>query len=211
MKKNQLIAIGVAVAVVIIGGIAAVMWKGQKTTNNPSADQSANQNEISGEAPNLQVPDPVTGDYTDAGQNYKSVIPEGWYGYESPQGVTLFAKVNNLSQIDLNTNPDIGPTFIAGVTNITDTGASTPDEWLELNGVTGDNQNELIIESEEVELAGKNFWRIVQDSNTELGNIVHYLYFSANNRLISLSHYPYVEGSSESADFEEFVKSIEEL
>jgi len=141
---------------------------------------------------------------------YSLAIPDGWYAH--PQDVSvIFTMDEVLDRPQQTEGYALGESFIVIVHDFVpgDT-ITTYEDWLDLYGFT--ESNPLYVSSENVVVNGLPMLRVVSGAAGAGGNTLTYVYFADIQRIVTLYHYPYVQGSEATQAFESAVRtfSVEE-
>lgn len=138
--------------------------------------------------------------------NYSVDVPLGWFSHKNGSTV-IFTQDPDL-EIPANTELyAIGDNFYITVSNITDIeGITTYEDWLDINGMT--TKSEMFVESHPVDIGGYEMLRVVTEGAGVSGNVLSYVYFVDNQRVVTLSQFPYESESNISKVFESVVKTF---
>jgi len=124
---------------------------------------------------------------------------DGWYPYENNNSV-FFTHDENLV---IPTNTDgfaIAPWFQITVDTIDVSEIFSKNLWVE--------GSEFLVSRDLVSIKGIEATRVVTKAAGADGEVLHYVFVSDDDRVFTLSHYPYVQGSIDTEDFEMAVKTF---
>lgn len=146
--------------------------------------------------------------YADAQGRFTATIPAGWYPHEA--GAMLIVTPSETFTLPQGTEGyAIGQQFTVREGRLDEiTGARTFEDWMRGNGMA--DGSEWLVERSTVTLEGESYQRVVMRAATADGETLTFVRETAPGRYVVISHYPYVAGSAESADFEDFAASVRE-
>jgi len=124
--------------------------------------------------------------------------PEGWFSYENNDGVFF----THDEDLNIPSNTDgfaMGPYFQITVDEIELEKLFEQNLWNE--------DSEFMVSKEEANINGIDGFRVVTEAAGAGGEVLHYV-VSPDERVFTLSHYPYERGSSDTDDFERVVQNF---
>lgn len=126
--------------------------------------------------------------------------PDGWYPYKNGTGA-FFVRDENL-QIPPNTDGfALGPYFQVTMHSVSVEEFFAQNLWTE--------GSEFLISKEDVLVNGLEGTRVVTVAAGAEGEVLHYVFNPDGERIFALSHYPYIQNSKETDDFERTVTTFQ--
>lgn len=144
--------------------------------------------------------------YTSQTGEYSFMYPQYWEPNALYDNLTVFTisyGPKDLENPDTLEAAEIDATVVTGITEMVESnGATTKEEWFVANGLSGPNKVIEVKDLKETKINGYDVTRIIQLDPNIGGDVLHYIYFSNDGKVISLSQHPYLEGSQASGEFE---------
>lgn len=155
----------------------------------------------------LQTKSRVTGDlFTDPTGTYSVTTPSGWYPHPLGEDQVIFTPSEDFELPEGTEGYAIGDQMVISMGSFDEiVGAKTPEAYLA--GIGATSTSEFFVAREDVTTDGDlEMTRVVMKGAAADGETLLYVYFPGGTKVITLSHYPYVEGSPSAKAFDTLVQ-----
>lgn len=126
-------------------------------------------------------------------------LPEGWYVHELENSV-LFTRDETLETPQNTESYALGPQFQIVMQTI------SLDELLEQN--LWNEGSEFLVSKEGARIGSDEVTKVVAKAAGAGGETLHYIFEATDERIFTLSHYPYERGSNDTNDFEQAAQTF---
>lgn len=145
-------------------------------------------------------------EYRGKGGDYSFMNQPGWYLHEEKPEYVFFTREPNEDGMGHDTT-ELGPRFTVSVSKLGDLrNSKTKEEWLAASGLHSGNP--LFKGIETVQRNGREMRRAVLETSGVGGEILMYVLFADDGRVIVLTHAPYKTESDETKSFEKIVQTF---
>lgn len=145
--------------------------------------------------------------YQDPAGLYSVSVPAGWYSHPVNNEV-IFTPSEEFTLPEGTEGYAIGNQMIIRVGSFDEIiDASTTEDYLRGIGATTSSEF-FVARSDTTNEKGFPLTRVVMNAAAADGQTLLYVYFPGDRRVITLSHYPFIQGSVSAESFEQLVNSF---
>lgn len=146
--------------------------------------------------------------FTSSSKAYSVAVPDGWFAHEVSKADIVFTQTEDFKLPEGTEGYALGDHFSIREGSFSEiVGAKIPEDYLK--GIGATINSEFFVERKDViTKTDVKMTRVVLNASEAEGQTLLYVYFPGEQRVITLSHFPYVRGSKSATAFEAMVNSF---